>query len=272
MHLFCVVMKHPKPHGYSQWFLLVYSVILDSIPGKIEDDEPDEDSGAEPASTSTGTSVTSPGAIRSGIVKRRRSETLELLERYLASKDSRDREKDEQQQDEVDLFLRSLAPALRRLPASKQSLVKLQIQKILHDAEFGQPSFPQISSVSPSNQLLLQCSVVKPSWKTFLLKINVTLKEWFRAGSFVFLMLSVLVFMHKKDKYLNRFVKTKTETLDFHTDQNKFIILRWSAWTIIHPTLQNHGTGKHIYKTTLAFSFVLQAGMSMKTRSRFTLI
>ncbi|XP_056101799.1 uncharacterized protein si:ch211-207i20.3 [Rhinichthys klamathensis goyatoka] len=139
------------------------SVILDSIPGKIEDDEPDEDSGAEPASTSTGTSQTSPGAIRSGIVKRRRSETLELLERYLASKDSRDREKDEQQQDEVDLFLRSLAPALRRLPASKQSLVKLQIQKILHDAEFGQPSFPQISSVSPSNQLLLQCSVVKPS-------------------------------------------------------------------------------------------------------------
>uniref|UniRef100_A0A673MAI5 Uncharacterized LOC107751716 n=1 Tax=Sinocyclocheilus rhinocerous TaxID=307959 RepID=A0A673MAI5_9TELE len=123
---------------------------------------PDEDSGAEPASTSTGTSMTSPGAIRSDIVKRRRSETLELLERYLASKDVRDREKDEQQ-DEVDLFLRSLAPALRRLPASKQSLVKLQIQKILHDAEFGQPSFPQISSVSPSNQLLLQCSVVKPS-------------------------------------------------------------------------------------------------------------
>ncbi|XP_067286419.1 uncharacterized protein si:ch211-207i20.3 [Pseudorasbora parva] len=138
------------------------SVILDSVPGKIEDDEPDEDSGTEPASTSTGTSGTSSGTIRSGIVKRRRSETLELLERYLASKDSRDKEKDEQQ-DEVDLFLRSLAPALRRLPASKQSLVKLQIQKILHDAEFGQPSFPQISSVSPSNQLLLQCSVVKPS-------------------------------------------------------------------------------------------------------------
>ncbi|XP_043110093.1 uncharacterized protein si:ch211-207i20.3 isoform X1 [Puntigrus tetrazona] len=140
----------------------IHCVILDSVPGKIEDDEPDEDSGAEPASTSTGASVTSPGAIRSDIVKRRRSETLELLERYLASKDARDREKDEQQ-DEVDLFLRSLAPALRRLPASKQSLVKLQIQKILHDAEFGQPSFPQISSVSPSNQLLLQCSVVKPS-------------------------------------------------------------------------------------------------------------
>ncbi|XP_026078727.1 uncharacterized protein LOC113056297 [Carassius auratus] len=138
------------------------SVILDSFPSKIEDDEPDEDSGAEPASTSSGTSVTSPGAIRSDITKRRRSETLELLEGYLASKDAKDREKDEQQ-DEVDLFLRSLAPALRRLPASKQSLVKLQIQKILHDAEFGQPSFSQISSVSPSNQLLLQCSVVKPS-------------------------------------------------------------------------------------------------------------
>ncbi len=150
----------------------MYSVILDSIPGKIEDEEPDEDSGAEPASTSTGTSIASPGAIRSEIVKRRRSETLELLERYLATKDAKD-----EQQDEVDLFLRSLAPALRRLPASKQSLVKLQIQKILHDAEFGQSSFSQITSLSPSNQLLLQCSVVKPSWNAFLLKIKMTLKE-----------------------------------------------------------------------------------------------
>ncbi len=156
-------MKHIEATGYSQcFFLCVYSVILDRIPGKIEDEEPDEDSGAEPASTSTGTSIASPGAIRSEIVKRRRSETLELLERYLATKDAKDREKDEQQ-DEVDLFLRSLAPALRRLPASKQSLVKLQIQKILHDAEFGQSSFSQITSLSPSNQLLLQCSVVKPS-------------------------------------------------------------------------------------------------------------
>ncbi len=152
-------MKHIEATGYSQcFFLYVYSVILDRIPGKIEDEEPDEDSGAEPASTSTGTSIASPGAIRSEIVKRRRSETLELLERYLATKDAKD-----EQQDEVDLFLRSLAPALRRLPASKQSLVKLQIQKILHDAEFGQSSFSQITSLSPSNQLLLQCSVVKPS-------------------------------------------------------------------------------------------------------------
>nr|XP_055031761.1 uncharacterized protein si:ch211-207i20.3 [Misgurnus anguillicaudatus] len=136
------------------------SVLLNTIPNKIEDDEPDEDSGVEPASTSTGTSMSSPG-VQSSAVKRRHSGTLDLLERYLVTKDAKDKE--EQQHDEVDLFLRSLAPALRRLPASKQSLVKLQIQKILHDAEFGQPSFPQISSVSPSNQLLLQCSVVKPS-------------------------------------------------------------------------------------------------------------
>lgn len=136
------------------------SVLLNTIPNKIEDDEPDEDSGVEPASTSTGTSMSSPG-VQSSAVKRRHSGTLDLLERYLVTKDAKDKE--EQQHDEVDLFLRSLAPALRRLPASKQSLVKLQIQKILHDAEFGQPGFPQISSVSPSNQLLLQCSVVKPS-------------------------------------------------------------------------------------------------------------
>ncbi|XP_065109679.1 uncharacterized protein [Paramisgurnus dabryanus] len=136
------------------------SVLLNTIGNKIEDDEPDEDSGVEPASTSTGTSMSSPG-VRSSAVKRRHSGTLDLLERYLVTKDAKDKE--EQQHDEVDLFLRSLAPALRRLPASKQSLVKLQIQKILHDAEFGQPGFPQISSISPSNQLLLQCSVVKPS-------------------------------------------------------------------------------------------------------------
>ncbi|TRY87135.1 hypothetical protein DNTS_007682 [Danionella cerebrum] len=136
------------------------SAIFERISNKIEDDEPDEDSGAEPASTSTGSSITSPESVQSSTAKRRRSETLEMLERYLASKDARDKD---EQQDEVDLFLRSLAPALRRLPASKQSLVKLQIQRIVHDAEFGQPSFPQISSVSQSNQLLLQCSVVKPS-------------------------------------------------------------------------------------------------------------
>ncbi|XP_056626613.1 uncharacterized protein si:ch211-207i20.3 [Triplophysa dalaica] len=138
------------------------SISLNSVPNKVEEDDPEDDSEAEPASTSTGTSISSPG-IQPCAMKRKRTGTLDMLERYLATKDAREKEKDEQQLDEVDLFLRSLAPALRRLPASKQSLVKLQIQKIIHDAEFGQPGFPQMASVSPSNQLLLQCSVVKPS-------------------------------------------------------------------------------------------------------------
>uniref|UniRef100_A0A4W6EMK1 MADF domain-containing protein n=1 Tax=Lates calcarifer TaxID=8187 RepID=A0A4W6EMK1_LATCA len=38
--------------------------------------------------------------------------------------------------DDVTLFLLSLAPAMRRLSAEKQSLVRTKIQQLLHEAEF----------------------------------------------------------------------------------------------------------------------------------------
>lgn len=43
--------------------------------------------------------------------------------------------------DHVTLFLLSLAPAIRRLPAEKQSWVKTKIQQFVHEAEFGPISF-----------------------------------------------------------------------------------------------------------------------------------
>uniref|UniRef100_H3CAW6 BESS domain-containing protein n=1 Tax=Tetraodon nigroviridis TaxID=99883 RepID=H3CAW6_TETNG len=43
--------------------------------------------------------------------------------------------------DHVTLFLLSLAPAVRRLPAEKQSWLKTKIQQLVHEAEFGPTSF-----------------------------------------------------------------------------------------------------------------------------------
>uniref|UniRef100_A0A674MX06 MADF domain-containing protein n=1 Tax=Takifugu rubripes TaxID=31033 RepID=A0A674MX06_TAKRU len=50
-------------------------------------------------------------------------------------------EQDVEQRDHVTLFLLSLAPAIRRLPAEKQSWVKTKVQQIVHEAEFGPTSF-----------------------------------------------------------------------------------------------------------------------------------
>uniref|UniRef100_A0A3Q1BXT9 MADF domain-containing protein n=1 Tax=Amphiprion ocellaris TaxID=80972 RepID=A0A3Q1BXT9_AMPOC len=44
-------------------------------------------------------------------------------------------------QDDVTLFLLSLAPAMRRLTAEKQSRVRTKMQQFLHEAEFGAASF-----------------------------------------------------------------------------------------------------------------------------------
>ncbi|XP_037606394.1 uncharacterized protein LOC119476865 [Sebastes umbrosus] len=63
----------------------------------------------------------------------------ECLRRMEAREAQRDRDLD--QRDDVTLFLLSLAPAMRRLPAEKQSWVRTKIQQFLHEAEFGATSF-----------------------------------------------------------------------------------------------------------------------------------
>ncbi|XP_038583294.1 uncharacterized protein LOC119909273 [Micropterus salmoides] len=79
--------------------------------------------------------------------KRKRSDGLleEFLRRMEAREAQRDRDVD--QRDDVTLFLLSLAPAMRRLPAEKQSWVRTKIQQFVHEAEFGATSFPKSENI-----------------------------------------------------------------------------------------------------------------------------
>ncbi len=73
----------------------------------------------------------------------RRKSTDSMLEEYLRRTEAREaqRERDVDQRDDVTLFLLSLAPAMRRLPAAKQSWLRTKIQQLLHEAEFGPTNF-----------------------------------------------------------------------------------------------------------------------------------
>ncbi|XP_042369847.1 uncharacterized protein LOC121963637 [Plectropomus leopardus] len=64
-----------------------------------------------------------------------------LLEEFLRRMEAREAQRDREQRDDVTLFLLSLAPALRRLPAEKQSWIRTKIQQFVHEAEFGAASF-----------------------------------------------------------------------------------------------------------------------------------
>ncbi|XP_070705082.1 uncharacterized protein [Pempheris klunzingeri] len=73
----------------------------------------------------------------------RRKSMESLLEEYLRRMEAREvqRDCDGDQRDDVTLFLLSLAPAMRRLPAEKQSWVRTKMQQFLHETEFGSASF-----------------------------------------------------------------------------------------------------------------------------------
>ncbi|XP_008296325.1 uncharacterized protein LOC103369399 isoform X1 [Stegastes partitus] len=73
----------------------------------------------------------------------KRKSTDILLEEFLRRMEAREaqRDRDVDQRDDVTLFLLSLAPAMRRLTAEKQSWVRTKMQHFLHEAEFGASSF-----------------------------------------------------------------------------------------------------------------------------------
>ncbi len=73
----------------------------------------------------------------------RRKSSDSLLEEFLRRMEAREaqRDRDVDQRDDVTLFLLSLAPAMRRLPAEKQSWVRTKIQQFVHEAEFGATNF-----------------------------------------------------------------------------------------------------------------------------------
>uniref|UniRef100_A0A671S1Y3 Uncharacterized protein n=1 Tax=Sinocyclocheilus anshuiensis TaxID=1608454 RepID=A0A671S1Y3_9TELE len=79
----------------------------------------------EQATCSSGASTTSSEPVQSSSKKRKQPETPDFMERYLAAKEARENEREEHRElhreDNVSLFLQSLAPVIRRLPPSKQS-------------------------------------------------------------------------------------------------------------------------------------------------------
>lgn len=118
-----------------------------------------------PASTSPGSSFSSPTVTRSNVNKEKWPERPDFLDRYLLSKEARESEKEErrkekeerreqrreQHNDDNYLLALGLIPALRRLSPAVQSSVKIKIHQLLHDTEFGQSSsafFPHQSPVS----------------------------------------------------------------------------------------------------------------------------
>ncbi|XP_052003155.1 uncharacterized protein LOC127658096 [Xyrauchen texanus] len=119
-----------------------------NMPNTDVKDDQGEESGSESDSISSGTCLTSPVVVRSIKRKRKRAETPDWMKRYLAEKDVRDKKREQRreqrrllQQDDIYLFFVSLIPALRRMSQPKQSALKLQILKLVHDAEFGQPCY-----------------------------------------------------------------------------------------------------------------------------------
>ena len=65
------------------------------------------------------------------------------LEEYLGRKEARaEQRQKEKEQDEVTLFLLSLAPAMRRLPLERQSWLRFKMAGLVHEAEFG-PAYNQ---------------------------------------------------------------------------------------------------------------------------------
>ncbi|XP_040919707.1 uncharacterized protein LOC121199261 [Toxotes jaculatrix] len=77
------------------------------------------------------------------LIQAKRKSSDSLLEEYLRRMESREAQRnlDVDQRDDVTFFLLSLAPAMRRLSAEKQSMVRTKIQQLLHEAEFGATTF-----------------------------------------------------------------------------------------------------------------------------------
>ncbi|XP_059213190.1 uncharacterized protein LOC131991705 [Centropristis striata] len=121
---------------------------------KTEEAEPDVvellDGSDEDDECTAGAAAASPRPTRG----RRRTGDV-LLEEYLRRMESRDvqRERDLEQRDDVALFLLSLAPALRRLSAERQSWLRTRIQQLVHQAEFG-PATATNAASTPGSAFL----------------------------------------------------------------------------------------------------------------------
>ncbi|XP_053482617.1 uncharacterized protein LOC128608703 [Ictalurus furcatus] len=152
--------KNKKQWKYMKLMeFLVTSTEFQSVHSNISentdaDEVDDQNDASENVRASMEISISSPAVMRSRAEKRKQSDMPDFLENYLLSKDVRDREKEERREqkreikkDDIYFFVHGLVPALKRLSPPQLSSVKLQIQQLLHNAEFGQSSF---SDSSPS--------------------------------------------------------------------------------------------------------------------------
>lgn len=73
------------------------------------------------------------------VVKKRRPETANYVERHLAANEARDRVREECREqcgeDDISLFLQSLAPVIRRLAPIKAVFCKNAFIRFLHETE-----------------------------------------------------------------------------------------------------------------------------------------
>ncbi|KAM8831829.1 uncharacterized protein AB9W97_003237 isoform 2-T2 [Spinachia spinachia] len=97
----------------------------EAVVAELQDEEDEDEEEEEEAAAAT----TRP-------TRARRRSSDGLLQEYVRRVEAR-----EAQRDHVTLFLLSLAPAMRRLPAEKQSWVRTKMQQLLHEAEFGAFTF-----------------------------------------------------------------------------------------------------------------------------------
>ena len=116
-------------------------MLLNSTQSNIDGEEEQEEEAGQAEQGSD--QVESEGECSSVVArpaKHKRKSGDSILEEYLRKKEAREEESDReraQQRDDVTLFLLSLAPTIRRLAPEKQSWVKLKIQELCHQAEYG---------------------------------------------------------------------------------------------------------------------------------------
>ena len=100
--------------------------------------------------------------------KRKQKRTQDDLDatlcRYLKKK-SHSPKKTEEKQDDVDLFLQSMAASIRKLAASKRAEVKFKIHSIVHEAEM-QCCFPQMMTPFDMQSMTERPNSTATRWMT----------------------------------------------------------------------------------------------------------
>lgn len=112
-----------------------------------EQGEEQEEPGQEQSEESEGEMPAT--AAPQSTAKAPKRKSRDFVEQYLERKEAREqqRAREREERDDIHLFLMSLAPAIRRLPLDRQSRLKLRMQEMLHEEEFG-ASFSQQPHVS----------------------------------------------------------------------------------------------------------------------------